>query len=142
MKAKHLIVFFSFTLICWGCYKEKTEEEVSDEPIHGIWNLVNVSGGFSGIDSDFDKGKIIWQFDATNKTLKVQNNDTSNSIFSGLKSGNYDYSIVQNANGRTYIFIGAIEMGGIDIAQNELTINQNDTSISTGADRFVFKLMR
>ncbi|WP_339711442.1 hypothetical protein [uncultured Kriegella sp.] len=142
MKAKHLILFFSFMFISWGCYNEKTEEEVSDDPIHGIWNLINVSGGFVGIDSDYNKGEIIWEFDAANKTLKVQNNDTSNSIFSGLKSGHYGYSIVQNDGGRAYMFVGTIEMGGITIAQNEMTINQNDMSIGTGADRFVFKLIR
>lgn len=142
MKTKHYIVFFSFVCICWGCNKEKTEENASHDPIHGIWNLINVSGGFSGIDSDFNKGEIIWEFDATNKTLEVQNNDTSNNIFNGLKSGNYGYSIVQNDKGRSYIFVGAIEMGGIAITQNEMTINQHDKLIGTAADRFVFKLMR
>ena len=140
MKTKHYILLFSFVFLCFGCDKEKTEEEeTNDSPIHGIWNMINVSGGFTGVDNDFDKGVIIWEFDATNNTLEVKN--TSGSLFSGLSSGDYGYSVVED-DGRSYLFVGAVEMGGITIAENEMIINQNDMSLGTGADRFVFKLVR
>jgi len=101
------------------------------------WNLVNVSGGFAGIDVDIEKGKIIWTLNEHDSILDIENNYEGNFVIS-LSTGRYSY-FIEEINNTSYITIDNDEYGGIDISVNHLVIDENKSSTGTGADRFVFQ---
>lgn len=101
------------------------------------FNLVNVSGGFAGINENFVRGEIIWIFNEQNGTLVVEKNVQN--TFSGLSEGNYSYSF-KNINDKQYIFINNIERGSVTNQTNSMVINENEQSNGSGADRFVYQL--
>ncbi|MCK5442788.1 MAG: hypothetical protein KAJ23_12935, partial [Maribacter sp.] len=71
--------------------------------------------------------------------LTVINNNTANTLYDGLDTGEYPYSILTK-NKVLYLLINGQEFGGITLSQNELTLNQNELSTGSGADGFVVLL--
>ena len=47
-------------MVLAGCTDTDTPLEV--DPMQGTWNLLNISGGFVGMDQDFEKGTVVWSF--------------------------------------------------------------------------------
>ncbi|MBQ4819245.1 hypothetical protein [Aquimarina sp. MMG016] len=88
-----------FLFIIFGC---SNDDDNSNNPfsfeINGVWNLINVQGGFAGVDQDFEKGTIIWTFNESTKMVTIANNTTITGVYSGLASGTYPYSINALAN--------------------------------------------
>jgi hypothetical protein len=109
------------------------------EILNGIWNVKNISGGFAGIDDDYDTGIITWTFN--NQILTIENNESQGNIYSGFESGTYYYS-TNEINGNNYIIINNAEYGGFTLSVNNLTINQNETSSGSGADGFMLQFER
>lgn len=101
------------------------------------FSLINVSGGFAGINENFAGGEIIWTFNTQNTTLTVEKNIQN--VFSGLSEGNYSYS-VQNINDKQYIFINNIESGSVTNEENRMIIDENEQSTGSGADGFIYQL--
>lgn len=101
------------------------------------FSLINVSGGFAGINENFAEGEIIWTFNTQNATLTVEKNIQN--AFSGLSEGNYSYSI-QNINDKQYFFINNIESGGVVNEENRMIIDENEQSTGSGADGFIYQL--
>jgi len=101
------------------------------------FSLINVSGGFAGINENFAEGEIIWSFNTQNATLTVEKNIQN--VFSGLSEGNYSYSI-QNINDKKYFFINNIESGSVTNEENRMVIDENEQSTGSGADGFVYQL--
>ncbi|WP_148639326.1 hypothetical protein [Aquimarina longa] len=62
--------------------------------LEGVWNLTNISGGFVGINKDFKKGIITWDFNEANKTVKITNKDLDNQ-YGLLSPGTYTYKMVK-----------------------------------------------
>jgi hypothetical protein len=139
MKVYGIIFSFVIMFFIMGCSTDNTHEN-SDVP-SGTWNLINVSGGLAGIDNDFEKGKIVWNFNVKDSTLVVANNDGSNSIYNGLATGTYTYSIHEGKD-EFYLLINDKEVGGITLAKSQLVIDQNSTTNGSGADGFVMVLVR
>jgi len=106
------------------------------EILNGIWNVKNISGGFAGINDDYDTGIITWTFN--NQILTIENNESQGNVYSGLESGTYNYS-TNEINGNNYIIINNAEYGGFTLSVNNLTINQNETSSGSGADAFILQ---
>ena len=100
-----------------------------------IWNLVNISGGFAGIDKNFDTGEIIWTFNEQNSALVIEKN--TQEPFIGINEGTYSY-VIENISGVTYLSLDNIERGSYAISQNQLIIDENKSSTGSGADRYVF----
>lgn len=44
----------------------------NDLSIEEKFYLVNVSGGFAGVNENFDRGQIIWTFNEQNSTLIIK----------------------------------------------------------------------
>ncbi|MDL5513473.1 hypothetical protein QSE00_16725 [Arenibacter sp. M-2] len=139
MKVYGLIRFLVLIFVLHGCSTESTPEK--KDKVSGTWNLMNVSGGFAGVDEDFEKGKIIWEFDTKDGTLLVTNNDESGALYNGLPTGTYAYSILQGKD-QDYLQLNDKEVGGIDVAKSQLVLDQNNTSSGSGADGFVLVLVK
>ena len=67
----------------------------NDLSVEQKFYLVNVSGGFAGVNENFDKGQIIWTFNEQNSTLNIEK--TTNESFSGLNEGVYSFDITLSA---------------------------------------------
>tara|TARA_R110002049_G_scaffold90966_2_gene227403 strand:+ start:547 stop:966 length:420 start_codon:yes stop_codon:yes gene_type:complete len=139
MKVYGLIRFLVLIFVLHGCSTESTPEK--KDKVSGTWNLMNVSGGFAGVDEYFEKGKIIWEFDTKDGTLLVTNNDESGALYNGLPTGTYAYSILQGKD-QDYLQLNDKEVGGIDVAKSQLVLDQNNTSSGSGADGFVLVLVK
>ncbi len=69
----------------------------------------------------------------------VVNNDDSSTIFNGLSSGNYNYSVLKEKD-KYYLLVNDKEMGGILFTEAKLILDQNNTTSGSGADGFVLVL--
>ncbi|MCP4976194.1 MAG: hypothetical protein GY931_08540 [Maribacter sp.] len=136
---KRLILFvFSILTLLVGC---STNDDMEKDPIDGVWEVRNISGGFAGINDDYPTGIILWSFNGQQSKLTVTNNNIANTIYDGFESGEYPYSILQKDK-VLYLEIDGQEFGGMVISQNELVIDQNITSSGGGADGFVLLLQK
>jgi hypothetical protein len=93
------IVFFT------SCNNE--DDSIQTTNLNGTWNLKNVSGGFPGIDVDYENGIVTWQFVPEFENLIVLSsliNNGPQSAYLPLQSGNYNYAVTET-NGKTFIEI-------------------------------------
>jgi len=111
----------------------------TDLSIEEKFYLVNVSGGFAGVNENFDRGQIIWTFNEQNSTLIIEKNTNEN--FSGLNEGLYSYSI-ENINNRLFLHIDENELGGISTNVSGMIIDENMRSTGSGADGFIMTLVK
>ena len=137
MQLRVIIISLGLMLVLLGCTNDNTHG--NEDVVRGSWSLINVSGGFAGVDDNFEKGKIVWKFDAKGETLVVVNNDDSNLIYNGLPTGTYAYSVLQEKD-KLYLFVNDKEVGGILVAETKLVLDQNITTSGNGADGFVLVL--
>lgn len=138
MTSRFLIALYFLVFSVTSCQKD---EDTNTDNIDGSWNLVNVSGGFSGIDKDYNKGVIVWKFSTENNILTVANSLDSDGNFSSLASGTYSFSIIMK-DSNSYLVVDSNEMGGMILTNNELILDQNQRSSGSGADLYVLKLSK
>ncbi len=124
---KHFIcVVFLFVIIGCDSDDDVTPVNPPSNPsgLIGIWNLVNVTGGFSGINDDFEKGVIVWDFDDTKKRVEVTNNNAANSSTEDLfPTGVYTFSIV-TINGNKELIVNERNLGNFEITTNEFIVDE------------------
>ncbi|WP_133248451.1 hypothetical protein [Flagellimonas aquimarina] len=135
---------FIITILCFialtAC--SNTDNESKEDILSGVWNVQNISGGFVGMDQDFEEETITWTFNADNSTLTVVNNNVLvDVIYDGLDTGSYPYTIIEVDNER-FLEIDGQEFGGILFTNGQLLLDQNKISTGSGADGFIllFKL--
>ena len=135
MKIKLLIV-----LCCAFVFTNCSLSNDSETPQNykKSWHLINVSGGFAGVNENFELETIIWSFDEPTAKLTVVNNNSDDTIQDGLASGAYDYSIDIAEDGKSYITIDANELGLLTVNQTGMFIDENMMSTGTGADGFIY----
>jgi hypothetical protein len=125
MKPKLLmLLFFATSLLLVGCNKSEDDGE-DTAALSGIWHLNNVSGGFAGVDVDYNRGEVIWNFNLSTGTLSVENNlDQSdpNYAYAGLDTGNYDFQISE-VNGIEVLMIEGTDNGEYIVTSTTLTID-------------------
>ncbi len=138
-----LLLGFSFFLSC-----NINDNPIQNETIIGIWNLKNVSGGFPGVDIDYEN--VFWQFVSETNVLIVESSLISNdpqSAYLPLQSGNYNYSLTE-LNGKTFIIIEDFgiyeneEYGRYEINDNNLMIDQGEGSEASASDVFILQFER
>lgn len=111
-------------------------EEVT---INGTWDLKNVSGGFAGIDVNYNQGDVLWTFNQDDNTLIVENNIMTTdpeSTYARLESGTYTYEVEQN-EGSQILLIDGNDTGEINLSADTLTIDDE-----SGADGFIMTFVR
>jgi hypothetical protein len=109
--------------------------------MEGNWNVSNVSGGFAGINDDFESGLIRWNFDSGSLELHIVNNETSESLYDGYPTGTYGYSILEQEE-EAYLFIEGQEFANISLSGGKLALDGNIRSEGSGADFFILTLQR
>ncbi|NNC51120.1 MAG: hypothetical protein HKO01_11350 [Flaviramulus sp.] len=136
MKKPILILIICF-LTLFNCSLGNETNNTPPQIVKIYWNLVNVSGGFEGVNDNFEVGTIIWEFNDSTETLSVDNQNNDDTKQDGLDSGNYSYSIF-NVEDESYIIVDDIEVGSMTLTSNELVINENETSEGSAADGFIY----
>jgi hypothetical protein len=138
MRIRKLCLLIILSLVFFtNCNSDDASNQA--ETLNGIWNVKNISGGFAGIDDDYEAGLVTWTFN--NQVITIENNESQGNIYSGFESGTYNYSI-NEVNGNNYITINNAEYGGYTLSINNLTIDQNQTSSGSGADGFMLQFER
>ena len=135
MKYSILITFLS--LITLTNCSISNEDNSTPQVYKTYWHLINVSGGFAGVNNDFELNKIVWLFNDTENTLTVSNNNSSDAE-DGLDTGTYTYTVITDDNGNLFLSINSNEYGHLDISETQLIIDQNITTTVTGADGFIY----
>ena len=103
-----------------------------------VWNLVNISGGFAGINEEFDPGIITWTIDFDNNMLEVVNNNVETVIYDGFPTGSYVFTISYPGNA-PYIIVNELDLGELSYSNGDLYINGIE-STQPIADGFVYHL--
>ena len=117
---KHFVCILLFLAI--GCSED---DDTSPNPnlsgVQGEWNLVNVTGGLIGLNENFEKGVIVWEFNEGKKILKITNNNTTN-VYDVLPSGTYAYSIL-TVNDSKELIIDDKNIGNFELTTDQFTID-------------------
>ncbi|MEE9360960.1 MAG: hypothetical protein V3U92_00010 [Cellulophaga sp.] len=101
------------------------DDTVHAETLNGVWNLKNVSGSLLGINIDYIKGQVEWDFDLENNILIIKNNIITTGpedVYAGLDSGKYNIVIEEN-DGIETLFINDSKRGVIILLKASLKID-------------------
>ncbi len=122
---KRLIyILLSFTILLSCSNDDDSNPEIVVSGLSGKWNLVNVSGGFIGVDHDFATGVIVWDFNETNKTVVITNTNTDDTLEDSFPTGTYDFLIIDN-QGVNELMVDNRNLGNLEIANSQLVIDEN-----------------
>ncbi|WP_053976426.1 hypothetical protein [Mangrovimonas xylaniphaga] len=122
MKTKLLIAFLFFSSLYSCCNSD--DDHTNTNTLEGSWNLVRVTGGFAGVDDEFEPGLIVWDFNTSSTTITVTNNNTGNTIYDGLPTGTYSYNLSTTEEGE-YITVENMLNGQLNISGNQMTLDDN-----------------
>ncbi len=115
---------FVLTLLMVSCSNNDDEQQNSNPTLDGSWSLVNVSGGFAGIDYDFEVGLITWVFNQGDLELTVTNTNTTNVIYDGLPSGIYDYEVLTQTGEDTSVVINTFNYTITTLSSSQLVLDE------------------
>ena len=141
MKIKISILFF---VLISSISCQQDDENIN--PIIGSWNLIQLTGGFAGVQQNYNPGDIVWTFDED--VLTIEDNLTN--IEDELQ-----YVLIEHENSLFMDFNDDESIFGdfffyTEINEDEMIINQgnaraiieNDT-VSTGiADGFIYSFKK
>lgn len=91
---KTALYIFLLALCSLSCNSDDDAQQNHEPTLNGSWSLVNVYGGFAGVDDDFETGLITWTFNSSNSEVTVTNTNTTDVIYDGFPSGTYDYELL------------------------------------------------
>ena len=132
---KHILLYLFIGVFLINC--SDNDDKDNEGILHGSWSVTNISGGFVGMNQDFQSGEIIWTFDSSNATLQVANNNfNADVIYDGLDTGTYSYSILQKGEDK-FLRIDGNEFGGIIFLDDDF-FHQWEQKIHRFRCRWVF----
>lgn len=143
MNYKSILVFTCLLSLVLSCNSsDGIGEIINNQNSIGVeWDLVNISGGLAGVNNSFNRDIIVWTFNASEETIIVENNSSINSIYDGLDSGTYTFTIEGN-DINSFIIIDGIEFGEIIVTNNEFTIDQNNSTSGIITDGFILRFVK
>ncbi|MEM7299259.1 MAG: hypothetical protein AAF391_13455 [Bacteroidota bacterium] len=96
--------------------------EVTD--LAGKWYLMNINGGLTGINNQFNQGEISWSF--SNSEVTIVNSTTNPDKYSSLESGTYPFEMIGTGIGGTKILqVDGQDLGVIvQLTSNSLVVDQ------------------
>lgn len=62
-----IIIGFLFFTSC-----NNNQTPITDGTIEGSWHLKNITGGLIGVDIDYSRGKIVWDFNIKKTPLPLK----------------------------------------------------------------------
>lgn len=92
--------------------------------LNGSWRLTNATVT-DGPSLEYENGEVIWTFNESSKTLRVQNNILTTepeNVFSGLATGNYNYNIVSEGE-KSYLYVEGTAQGAYANTGENLVIS-------------------
>ena len=95
MKNTILLKLFAILLVFASCSKQNIEEEkitMLPPGIDGDWKVTKITGGFAGVNLNFE-GSVLYNFNTTTNQLTVNNNYIGTNPVKGLPTGNYPFSL-------------------------------------------------
>ena len=128
---------FILALLSVSCNNNDDSMQNPDTTLDGSWSLVNVSGGFAGVNDDFEVGIITWDFNQDNLELTVTNTNTANVIFDGLPSGAYNYVFLTTTGEDVSLVINSISYDLTTLSSSELVLDEG-----VAADGFLLTYSR
>ncbi|MHA7057220.1 hypothetical protein ACWGOQ_0008385 [Aquimarina sp. M1] len=121
-----------FSVILFSC---SNDDDNVEPTLQGKWNLVNVSGGFAGLDEDIAKEIIVWDFNTVTGMVTIQNSITDASFNTVLESGTYPYSVSAPADADLLI-VNEVSLGRFNLQSTSFTVEE------TFEDGFIFLFER
>lgn len=110
--------------------------------LEGNWNLKNTNGVDNGVNHNFPKNQIRWQFTPFNGNLKVVNNNIGGGVFDGPGSGDFSYEL-RTSDGEKYLFIQGLEYGQISALEDStFVIDQRFTIDSNISPAYILSFER
>ncbi len=122
MKRALYITILAIVLGCSG--DDDTNVIIPLTGIDGVWNLINVTGGFVGTDHDFESGLITWDFEESSQTVTITNNNTDDTLEDSFPSGTYTYTIITAQGGNQEILVDGRNIGNFELTSNQFTIDE------------------
>ncbi len=131
MKKVHICIFCIIALLVLSCNNSESSHNnchpYQPNAIEGKWNLVEAITGFSSFITNYPVGKITWNFNTSNNSVTIINNNTDPNTYDVLETGTYNYSIVNNPSNPEYcnqsITIDTYNLGCLTISNNTLTMS-------------------
>ncbi|MBU2926880.1 hypothetical protein [Winogradskyella psychrotolerans] len=124
---KSTFYFLAVLLFTLSCNSNDDAQQNSDPVLSGSWSLVNVSGGFAGVDDNFESGIITWNFNTDPTEITITNSNTASVIHSGYPSGTYNYDVLITANDTTLVIDNA-DLRIISLTTNQLILDEGMVS--------------
>ena len=131
MKTKIFAFMFLLGLaFFFGCKNNDDDESATQtNTLQGTWHLRNVSGGFAGINVDFDRGEVKWTFNTSTGKLEVENNvpfanpDFDYTLF---VSGTYNYAVTTSGDTKV-LMIEGLSYGTVTVSDQTMTLDEQGT---------------
>lgn len=114
-----LTIIFTFI----SCSNDDNENNNPPTGIQGEWHLSSIQGGFLGVDENFDRGVVVWNFNSTTQMVTVTNNYIGTELSVRPASGTYPYIISAPADAEE-LFINEISLGVISISDTSFSLNE------------------
>lgn len=133
---KKYIYTFIIVLFTISCSNDDDCPTNNDPTIKGTWSLVNISGGFAGVDQDFEAGIITWKFNIQAQELTITNTNTD-AVFDGYPSGVYDFEIITTEDSFTIVVEDNIDLEVETLTNNQLVLDE-----SIASDGFLYTFVK
>ncbi|WP_109300816.1 hypothetical protein [Aquimarina sp. AU474] len=117
-------ILLSFSILLGCSNDDDSNPEVVLSGLSGKWNLVNVNGGFVGVNHDFENGIIVWDFNETNNKVVITNSNTDDTIEDSFPTGTYNYSILE-VQGNQELVVDNRNLGNFEISGSQFIVDEN-----------------
>ncbi|WP_299253547.1 hypothetical protein [uncultured Aquimarina sp.] len=121
------------SIVLFSCSND--DDNNAQPTLQGTWNLVNISGGITGLDEDIAKGIVVWDFNETTGMVTIVNSSTTTSANTLLVSGTYTYSVSAPADADILI-VNEVNYGRLNLENTVFTVTES------AIDGFIFRFER
>lgn len=118
-------LFLISLLFLFSCNTNDDAPPNTAPKIDGTWSLVNVYGGFAGVDDDFENGTITWNFNQDNLELTVTKTNTAAVTYAGFPSGTYDYRIFTTTGEDANLVVNSLCYDITRLIHSELLLDED-----------------
>jgi len=133
MRLLKILIAVNLLIVICSCGKDPEGHQ-----IEGKWSVINVSGGIAGIICDLGISDYEWTFEDGELTTQLNN---PSQCFTFTERDPVDFSILEDSGKEFLEFDGQVQ-GEITFSNDSLFFNTNSSPIGSGADGFVYVLVK